>query len=319
MEDQTLLENQLKNQLAGTEAASSADGAPSSAVRPEPLTIVVPAYNEEGAIAAQLESIFEAMKGVDREFEVVVVDDGSTDATVAACEPFDVRMLSRERNVGYGAALKYGIEHASHDLILIIDADGTYPADAIPTLLEKAADYDMVVGARMSWKNVPVIRRPAKAFLRRLASRLAEQDIPDLNSGLRVFRKSVVEKYKHILPAGFSFTTTITLSFICNEHSVHFEPIVYGKRVGRSKIRPSDALAFLIIVVRTVTLFNPLRVFLPLGLVPLVGGSVKMIYDLASLNISDGALMGILSGLIIWSVGILADITSRSVLTLHRR
>lgn len=282
------------------------------------FTIVIPAYNEEAGIGQQIDAVFEALEGYGAPFAVIVVDDGSTDGTRVAAGRRPVQIVAQPQNRGYGAALKAGIARASTELVVIIDADGTYPAESIPALLREARDADMVVGARMNLENVPFSRRPAKALLTRLASYLAESDIPDLNSGLRVVRKSIVNRYEHILPAGFSFTTTITLAMLCNAYAVRFMPIAYRKRVGKSKIRPADAVQFLILVVRTVTLFNPLRVFLPLGLIPFVCGLAKLVYDLAGWNVSDGAIMGMLSGLIIWSVGILADVTSRAVLGLGK-
>jgi len=183
---------------------------------------------------------------------------------------------------------------------------------------QAAPACDMVVGARTKLDNVPWTRRPAKAALTWLASYLAEQPIPDLNSGVRVLRKSLVGRFTHILPSGFSFTTTITLAMLCNGYHVRFEPIEYRKRIGQSKIRPRNALQFLILIIRTATLFNPLRLFLPLGGVPFGIGGAKLAYDLSGWNVSDGAIMGLLAGLIIWSVGVLADLTSRTLLGLGR-
>jgi glycosyltransferase involved in cell wall biosynthesis len=282
------------------------------------VTIVIPAHNEEDAIGRELDAVFHVMRASGRPFKVIVVDDGSTDGTASRIDHDEVQLIRQKTNQGYGASLKRGIAAAETELIVITDADGTYPAEAIPRLLREADECDMVVGARSNWKNVPLVRRPAKAFLQRLASYLSERDIPDLNSGLRVLKKSLVRKYEHILPPRFSFTTTITLALICNNYDVRFVDIDYRARVGQSKIRSADAFHFFLLLIRTITLFNPLRVFLPLGAIPFAGGVLKLIYDLTGLNVSDGAIMGILSALIIWSVGILADITSRAVLGLGR-
>lgn len=295
---------------------SPTDGAPTSAA--SAVTVVIPAYNEEAAIGREVDAILHVMRGTGRAFKVIVVDDGSTDDTARRIQNQEVQIIRQKINRGYGASLKRGIAEAQTDLIVITDADGTYPAEAIPGLLREADECAMVVGARISSKNVPLARRPAKAFLRWLASYLSERDIPDLNSGLRVLRKSLVRRYEHILPERFSFTTTITLALMCNSYDVRFVNIDYHERTGQSKIRPSDALQFFLLVIRTITLFNPLRVFLPLGLLPFVGGIVKLVYDLTGFNVSDGAVMGILAGLTIWSVGIFADITSRAMLGLGR-
>ncbi|MGH9790546.1 MAG: glycosyltransferase family 2 protein, partial [Candidatus Acidiferrales bacterium] len=284
------------------------------------VTVVVPAYNEEGAIASQIENVRVVMDAGGRPWELIVVDDGSTDGTAAAAERTGARLIRQGRNRGYGAALKAGIHAAQHELIVITDADGTYPSQAIPALLEHAAHHDMVVGARIG-ENVaiPLVRRPAKWLLGRLASYMAEQEIPDLNSGLRVMKKSLVEKFEHLLPSGFSFTTTITLALLCSDYSVHYHAIEYHKRVGQSKIRPGHAYQFLMLILRTIVYFNPLRFFLPLGAVFFAAGVAKFGYDITKMNLSESAAMGVLTGVIIWCVGLLADQISRMALFLKSK
>ena len=179
-------------------------------------------------------------------------------------------------------------------------------------MLIYAADYDMVVGARVG-ENVaiPLVRRPAKWFLRVLASYLAGREIPDLNSGLRVLKRSHVNRFRHLLPAGFSFTTTITLASLCTDLLVRYHPIDYLERVGESKIRPTHAVEFLILILRTICFFNPLKVFLPLGALFFFPGLLKLFYDFALANVSETALLGILGGTLLWSVGLLADQIAR--------
>lgn len=178
----------------------------------------------------------------------------------------------------------------------------------------------MVVGARTGEHvHIPWVRRPAKWLLAKLASYLAEQPIPDMNSGLRVLKRELVEQYEHLLPSGFSFTTTITLALLCNGYQVNYVPINYAKRVGSSKIRPGHAYQFLLLILRTVVYFNPLRIFLPLGLVFFVAGVAKFIYDIFLWNLSESAVMGILSGVIIWCVGLLADQISKIAMAVHRK
>ena len=169
-----------------------------------------------------------------------------------------------------------------------------------------------VVGSRTG-DNVhdSVFRRPARSFLRRLASYLAGQTIPDLNSGLRVIRCRDVERFRHILPSGFSFTTTITLSLMCTDGAVGYVPIDYMKRVGKSKIHPGHAFDFLFLILRVIVLFNPLKVFLPLGLVFFLAGCGKFVYDITLSNLSESAVMGVLAAFIIWAVGLLADQNAR--------
>jgi glycosyltransferase involved in cell wall biosynthesis len=249
------------------------------------------------------------------QYELIVVDDGSTDQTAAVAQAHGVEVLRVPRNRGYGAALKSGISAAHHDWILIIDADGTYPAEVIPKMLERLEEYDMVVAARIGKEvHIPMVRRPARWMLGRLATYLAEQPIPDFNSGLRVFRKSLAQRFEHLLPAGFSFTTTITMASLCNDYRVLYLPISYGRRVGRSKIRPAHAYQFLLVILRTAVYFNPLRVFLPLGGIFFLAGVSKIVFDIFRWKISASAVMCSLTAVILWSVGLLADQIARIAL-----
>jgi glycosyltransferase involved in cell wall biosynthesis len=272
------------------------------------VSIVIPAYNEELSIASQIKAIHSIMRETKRAYEIIVVDDGSTDGTAREVAGQEARLVSVPRNRGYGATLKTGIARARSELIVITDADGTYPPSAIPALIEKADDYDMIVGARTSGKvQVPLVRKPAKWFLKTLASYLAGQKIADLNSGLRVMKKPIVTQFYNILPSGFSFTTTITLALLCNDYLIYYHPIEYHKRVGRSKIRPVDAYYFLLLILRTIVYFNPLKVFLPLGAVFFCGGLAKFIYDLFVGNLSESAVFAFLGAFIIWAIGLLSD------------
>ena len=247
------------------------------------VSIVVPAYNEEEAIGPVLDSILEKMHGSGLSFEVLVVDDGSADGTAAIAESRSVRVLSHAENRGYGAALKTGIRRANHELVGITDADGTYPIDQLPDLISLAeqGEYDMVVGMRTGESvHIPLVRRPAKWALNYLAALLTGSRIPDLNSGLRVFRRDAVLPFFRLLPSGFSFTTTLTLALLTNDYNVEYVSIDYHPRTGRSKIRPvRDTISFFSLVVRIVLSFRPLRVFVPLGLLLLVVSLGKVLYD----------------------------------------
>ena len=159
-----------------------------------------------------------------------------------------------------------------------------------------------------------MVRKPAKWLLRKLASYLAGRHIPDLNSGLRVMRKSLVRRFAHLLPSGFSFTTTITLASLCSGALVKYSTIDYHARIGKSKIRPTHAFDFLLLIVRTIVYFNPLKVFLPLGGVFFLGGFVKFIYDLFIGNLSETAIMGFIGAAILWAVGLLSDQMSKMAL-----
>jgi glycosyltransferase involved in cell wall biosynthesis len=273
---------------------------------------VIPAYNEEQGVAATIEELRQVFETLESRFEIIVVDDGSTDRTAHRAEACGVRVIRHASNLGYGASLKSGIQASESEFVLITDADGTYPAEAIPELLRQTVDADMVVGARtLMSSGVSWSRKPAKWILNRLAQYLAGQKIPDLNSGLRVFRREVLTEFLPILPQGFSFTTTVTLGMLCTNRRVKYVPIEYRKRVGSSKIRPFHFLNFLVLVLRTIVLFNPLKVFLPLGAMLLAFGVLKSVYDVFLWNLSESAVMAILAAVIVWCVGLLADMIGR--------
>jgi glycosyltransferase involved in cell wall biosynthesis len=236
------------------------------------LSIVIPAYNEENGIGPVLEELSATLDSLDLSMpvEVIIVNDGSDDATAEAIEPHiggRIRLLNHSQNRGYGASLKTGIRRAEYPWILITDADGTYPNEFIPDVLAHRDINEMVVGARTGEKaHIPLIRRPPKWALRKLASTLSNQNIPDLNSGFRLMKKDIVEKYFNILPNGFSFTTTITLAMFSAGYGVRYVPINYNRREGKSKIRPiADTLNFVKLIVRTIIYFDPLRVFIPVA------------------------------------------------------
>ena len=280
--------------------------------------MVIPAYDEEAAIGAVLEQVADALQGAGLDYQIIVVDDGSNDRTVeVARSRADVQVWQHASNRGYGAALKTGIRHATGEIIVITDADGTYPNDRIPELVARIGRADMVVGARTKGNpRVPLLRRPAKWFLGKLAEYVSETRIPDLNSGLRVFRRADALRHLPLLPNKFSFTTTITLITLADGGVIDYVPIEYYTRLGRSKIKPVDALAFLILTLRTALLFNPLKVFLPLGLgLALIGVGVGLFQLVVTLGIAQAPIFFFLSGLQITAMGLLADL----VITLRRR
>ncbi len=275
-----------------------------------PFSVVIPAFNEEAGIVPTLRELREVLAGLD--YEIVVVDDGSQDRTAELALREGVTVIQQPMNRGYGASLKTGIRRAKHDVIVITDADGTYPASAIPALVAGCEVFEMVVGARVGANvAIPLVRRPAKWVLGKLASYLAGRPIPDLNSGLRAMRRELVQRYEHLLPSGFSFTTTITLSALCRDHLVRFDPIDYRAREGQSKIRARHAFDFLLLILRTTVYFNPLKIFLPLSGLFFALGTAKFIYDLTLENLSESAIFAWLTSVLLLAVGMLSDQLSR--------
>ncbi len=279
------------------------------------ISVVIPAYNEAGMVGAQIESVRDVMDGAGYPYELIVVDDGSQDETGNIVRQHDAILVSKKYNRGYGAALKTGIAAAKYDWILIIDADGTYPVESIPQLLQSLPDFDMVVAARTGKHvHIPLIRRPMKWVLGRLANYLAGHPIPDLNSGLRVFRKSLAQRFEHLLPSGFSFTSTITMSLLLNDYRVLYIPIDYHKRVGLSKVRALHVYDFLLVILRTAIYFNPLRFFLPMGMMFFAVGIGKLAYDVWRWKFSPNGGLLIVAAMIVWAVGLLSDQLSRIAL-----
>ena len=286
----------------------------------EPVSIIIPAYNEHLGVASVVTDVLNVLDEHSIPGEVIVVDDGSRDGTGDAARRAGARVLRNRSNRGYGATLKTGIMAASHNLILITDADGTYPVQAIPELVANLETADMVVGARMG-KNVaiPLVRRPAKWVLNKLANYVTGRRIPDLNSGMRAFRKNIARQYFAILPDQFSFTTTITLAMLCDNYAVHYVPVDYFARKGKSKIVPWDAASFAVLILRTATMFRPLRVFLPIVGLCLAYGSIKMAVDMTrDPNVSASALGSFMSALIVLLIGLLADAVALRLGRLHQ-
>jgi len=279
------------------------------------VTVIIPAYNEEKTIGEDIDAIIETMERSGYEYEITVVDDGSTDKTAYVVKgKRKVKLIQHSYNRGVGAARKTGILKARGEIIVMTDGDGTYPNQDIPKLLSYIGEYDMVIGARIG-KNVrwPLIRRPARWFIRKLASYLIATKIPDLNSGLRVFKKDLARKFFAILPDGHSWVSTITLAFLANGYTIKYVPIDYYQRKGKSTIHPiKDTYNFLLLVVRTVMYFNPLRVFLPLTGIVLISAIVRTVYDAIVLHrIKESDIILFLTGLIIAVLGLLADLIVR--------
>jgi len=277
------------------------------------ISVILPAYNEEKAIGKVIDDVSSVMKQEGYDFEIIVVDDGSTDRTAETARSRGAVLLRHSANKGVGAARKTGVLNSSGDIVVMLDSDGTYPAKSIPELLKYIPEYDQVIGARTTEQGAfRMVRQPVKWIMFQLASFLAKQKIPDLNSGFRALKKEILLKYLYLIPNGFSCVSTMTLSFLCNNHSVKYVPVEYYKRTGKSKFRIfGDTKDFLFTIVRIVMYFNPLRIFLSLSTALFAIGGVKIIYDVFFSQVrrmqeSDTAL--ILSAVIFLTFGLLADL-----------
>jgi glycosyltransferase involved in cell wall biosynthesis len=269
------------------------------------VSIVIPAYNEENSIG----KILGELQSLDVCSEILVIDDGSADRTAEVAESYKVRVIRHPVNKGYGAALKTGFRNAKEDQILLMDADGQHKVQDIARLMEYSGSYDMVVGARTRKSKITLNRRLAQWVMKVTADYLSGQDIPDLNSGFRIIKKEPVLEYMHILPNGFSFTTTITLAMLMGGYDVKYIPIETETRIGKSKIRAfRDGTNFILLILRTVSLFNPLKVFLPVAVVLMVLGLADLVYEVIyHFNVSSASILLITSSIIIFLFGLLAD------------
>ena len=279
------------------------------------FTVILPVYNEADALESVLSNLFTVLDKTNA--EVIVVDDGSTDSTPEILKKYrEIRILRHRSNRGYGAALKTGIRHARHETVVILDADGTYPLEAIWNLLERYRQgYDMVVGARTGRHvEMPRLRRWVKFSLALLARYVVGETLPDINSGFRVFKRSMALCFFDFLPDGFSFTTTITLAGLRNGYQVDFIPIDYHARIGRSKIRPiRDTLNFIQLILRIALYFAPMKIFLPiagilLGLAISWGIFTKVVFGHLY---DDSTMMIAMTAVQVAVLGLLAELINR--------
>jgi glycosyltransferase involved in cell wall biosynthesis len=274
-------------------------------VDPGRVSIVIPACNEAGAIAGVVREL--AATAAWR--EILVIDDGSSDATGNAAERAGARVIRHPYNKGNGAAVKSGIRAATAEFILILDGDGQHqPADAL-RLVARLGEYDLVVGARSRETQAGSTRRLGNAVLNRLASYLAQRDIPDLTSGFRAARTECLREFIHLLPNGFSTPTTTTLAFLRAGYNVAFEPVEARQRVGTSKIRLAhDGPRFLLIMLRVITIFSPLRIFLPVAaLAFLLGAGYGLWTVVRYTQVTDASVLLIVLAVVIFLVGLVSE------------
>jgi len=270
--------------------------------------VIIPAYNEEGGLGGTLEQL---VKGKYHEkFEIIVIDDGSTDRTREIAESYPVRVISHTVNKGYGASLKTGIRKAEGEMIVFMDSDGQHNPKYLDKLVEMLKDHDMVIGCRSADSYQVKNRKAGKRLIRIVGEFLVEQKLPDYNSGFRGFSKELIRDMLHFMPNGFSFSTTSTLAFMKEGYNIGTFPIVVEERVGRrSNVRfVKDGTKTLMLLLRIIMLFNPLKIFLPASL---IAGAAGLTYGVWGFIIagrfSNGAIILITLGMILFFIGLIAD------------
>ena len=277
------------------------------------ISIIIPAYNEQASIG----NVLAGLNDWRGQAEIIVVDDASTDHTGDIARASGVRVIRHPHNKGYGAGLKTGIRAASGDIIVMMDADSEHDAGQIALLLDNFGDNDMVVGARGKGSHAPLMRRILKWPLYRVADYLAGTKIPDLNSGFRAVRREVALRFLHILPNGFSLSTTLTLALFKEGYNTAYVPITTGARVGTSTVHPlRDGVNTLILIIRIIALFDPIKVFLPtsiglflIGVLYWIGSGILRFAQHVepAFHIPTGAMFMLVSAVIVFMFGVLAD------------
>jgi glycosyltransferase involved in cell wall biosynthesis len=288
------------------------------------VTVVLPCYNEQDHVSDELERIAKALDASDFSYELLIIDDKSTDNTLAVLREElphypHMRLMPFRRNGGSGTARRIGTAEARGRIVVWTDADMTYPNERIPELVSMLVDdptYDQVVGARTSEEGThKILRVPAKWVIRKIAEKLSNSSIPDLNSGLRAFRRTVSLPYLRLLPPGFSCVTTITLAFLSNQHDIRYVPITYAKRSGVSKFHfTKDAYRYILQVLRMVMYFNPLKVLMPPALTLISIGLLKGVYDLFAHfgRFAVNTVLIFITGMLVAALALLADLIVRS-------
>ena len=271
------------------------------------LSVVIPACNEAGALASLLGEVVRVVPGA----EIILVNDGSTDDTEAVASSLVARVVSHPYKKGNGAAIKAGARHATGDIIVFMDGDGQHRPEDIPRLLAKLHEgYDMVVGARISRKSQAGLHRAAaNGFYNRFATWMTGHQVLDLTSGFRVVKASLFKRFLYLLPNGFSYPTTITMSFFRSGYSVAYEPIEVDKRIGKSHIRLwRDGVRFLLIIFKIGTLFSPLKLFLPISMAFFLTGSGYYLYTyLTSGRFTNMSALLFITSVLVFLIGLVSE------------
>jgi len=273
----------------------------------EELTIIIPALNEELSIADMIQKLRAKFSGA----EILVIDDGSTDRTGEDALRAGAKVIRREKTMGYGAALSTGVQHTERPYVLFCDADGQHSVDDVEKLIAAADDVDMVIGARTTASHVQSSRRPGKWILKHFANFLAGCDIPDINSGLRLIKREIIQKYLHLMPAGFSFSTTSTFAILKSNHTIKWVPITVLERKGQSTVRQfRHGPQTMMLMLRLTVLFEPLKVFLSVDAVLLVLTVGLFIKDLMTrpwIGLGASTVILFITTLMVFLFGLVCD------------
>jgi len=274
------------------------------------LSVIVPVFNEGETIAQVIDGLKDELKRLDLEYEIIVVNDGSSDRSKEILENIqETKLINHPYNKGYGASLKTGARNAKFDWLLFFDGDGQHKPEYIEEFLRYTDEYDAILGWRQGYKG-PALRQPGKKLLHFVANYLVEKKIPDLNCGFRLLKKKPFIQYEHLFPNGFSLSTTSTLSFLKEGFSVKYVHITINKRIGKSSVKVSDGLRTIMLIVRLIMLFSPLKIFLPVSFVGFLLSFSWMVYDLLNSNfqlISKSSGFLFVASLLVLLFGLLAD------------
>lgn len=274
------------------------------------LSIIIPAYNEEKSIAAVINEITSVVINLEIDYEILVINDGSNDSTAEEAVLAGARVISHVENIGNGASIKTGIRNARGEKLLMLDADGQHPSNMIPTLLEKAKKYDMVVGARTRRSDTDLHRDFGNKIYNALASYVTGRKIDDLTSGFRVISAEIARRFVYLLPNTFSYPSTITLAVLRSGSSLTYVPIESKRRIGKSKIRlVKDGIRFLTIILRVATYYSPLRIFIPVSILMFLTGFGYGLFKVVFLNTSYGPTSAMLMtvSVVIFMVGLVSE------------
>ena len=274
------------------------------------LSVIIPVLNEGQVIASIIERIQIALKPESFQYEILVIDDGSTDETAVNASAAGATVVSHPYNIGNGAAVKTGIRHAKGDVLVMLDGDGQHPPEDIPRLLEKVEKFDMVVGARSSDSDSAWHRDLANNIYNGLATYVSSYNIEDLTSGFRAVKSHVAKEFLHLLPNTFSYPTTITMAVLRSGYSLAYVPIVSPKRVGKSKIKLfRDGTRFLLIIFKIATLFSPLKIFVPASIATFLLGVLYGGYKVIFLGMRYGPTSAnlMITAVIIFFIGLISE------------